>query len=101
MKRLWVLMATAFERVLPSCPDLKDQLAVGSLDAASGLFTPALDGPNDQRSGSRNNVGDVWVVATVEPEAGGGAGAGKPLRARAHLLVTVPLYSRWDASATP
>ena len=64
---------------------------VGKLDQR-GLFTPALDGPNPQRSGNRNNVGDVWVVATYTI-----AGARpRTLRARAHLLVTVPLYMRWE-----
>ena len=62
-------------------------------DPTRGLFTPALDGPNPQRSGNRNNVGDVWVVAVHTP-----AGGGTPMRARAHLVVTVPLYMRWDFS---
>jgi quinohemoprotein amine dehydrogenase len=61
---------------------------VGVLDQ-NGLFTPNLDGPNPKRPGNRNNVGDVWVVAEL-------AGA-KPIRARAHLLVTVPLYMNWFA----
>jgi quinohemoprotein amine dehydrogenase len=63
---------------------------VGKLDD-NGLFTPNLDGPNPQRSSSRNNVGDVWAVATWTPP---GKNA-KPLRARAHLVVTVPLYVRF------
>ena len=63
---------------------------VGELDQ-NGLFTPALDGPNPERSGERNNIGDVWVVATHMPPGGDRA-----LRSRAHLLVTVPLYMRWD-----
>ena len=67
-----------------------DDLAyVGSIDA-TGLFTPAPDGPNPQRSGNRNNVGDVWVVASYERD-----GADVVLRGRAHLLVTVPLHMRW------
>jgi quinohemoprotein amine dehydrogenase len=65
----------------------------GTIDR-SGLFTPAEDGPNPRRSGSRNNVGDVFVVATLGPESPWKPKA--PLRARAHLLVTVPLYVRWD-----
>ena len=76
-----------------------DKNWVGSIDA-EGLFTPAEDGPNPKRPGDRNNVGDLWVVATlpadspVKPKA--------PLRARAHLIVTVPLYMRWDqAEVTP
>jgi quinohemoprotein amine dehydrogenase len=71
---------------------------VGALDARTGLFTPALDGPNPERSGSRNNIGDVWVVASHTPEAADGKPA-PTLRARAHLLVTVPLYMRWDPTA--
>ncbi|MFN2566685.1 MAG: quinohemoprotein amine dehydrogenase subunit alpha [Gemmatimonadaceae bacterium] len=64
---------------------------VGSIDQR-GVFTPALDGPNPQRSQNRNNIGDVWVVATYKP---GGADT-RTLTARAHLLVTVPLYMRWE-----
>jgi quinohemoprotein amine dehydrogenase len=73
---------------------------VGTIDASSGLFTPADDGPNPQRSGNANNVGDVWVIATVAaPPAGNNAA--RQLRARAHLLVTVPLYVRWDLTVAP
>lgn len=61
----------------------------------SGLFTPNVEGPNPKRSGNRNNVGDVWVVATYTPP--GADPAAKPLRARAHLLVTVPIYMDWDS----
>jgi quinohemoprotein amine dehydrogenase len=70
--------------------DDDDLRYVGSIDPR-GLFTPAADGPNPQRSGNRNNIGDVWVVATHAPRPDS-----KPLRARAHLLVTVPLYMRWE-----
>ena len=63
---------------------------VGELDEG-GFFTPAMEGPNPKRSGERNNVGDVWVIATFDPKDGRA-----PLRARAHLLVTVPLYMRWE-----
>ncbi len=70
---------------------------VGALDQ-QGRFTPAVDGPNAERSGNRNNVGDVWVVAAYQQEATNGNG-GNTLRARAHLLVTVPLYMRWDPTA--
>ena len=70
--------------------DDDDVAFVGAIDA-NGLFTPAADGPNPKRSGERNNVGDVWVVAAWTPP---GPNA-KPLRARGHLLVTVPLYMRW------
>src|SRR6185503_19691873 len=60
---------------------------VGRIDQR-GLFTPNVDGPNAQRSGNRNNIGDVWVVATVP----GDGKNPRPLRARAQLVVTVPLY---------
>jgi quinohemoprotein amine dehydrogenase len=62
---------------------------VGELNSG-GLFIPAVDGVNPKRSGNRNNIGDVWVIATYTPEGG------KPLRGRAHLLVTVPLYMNWS-----
>ena len=73
---------------------------VGTLDATTGRFTPNIDGPNPARNGSRNNIGDVWVVARYAGEA---AGDKPPMthRARAHLLVTVPLYMRFDPSAGP
>ncbi len=71
-----------------------DMQFVGTLDQ-KGLFTPNVDGPNPKRSGNRNNVGDVWVVAELAPT---GDSAAKPLRARAHLLVTVPVYMAWFSS---
>ena len=156
-----------------------DLLYVGGIDSLTGLFTPAIDGPNPERRWQANNVGDVYVVAEAvlnvrkmpekkpepEPEkpdkkktpteasvtpkpgesASSGATAGatenggesgadgdsaarpsvqdqdaatptvakepekkaieepeeivmvrKTFRARGHLLVTVPLYARWD-----
>jgi quinohemoprotein amine dehydrogenase len=92
--------------------DDDDVRFVGTLDA-NGLFTPNVDGPNPKRSGNRNNVGDVWVVAelassSVTPSpadsatpspTGSATGTGsRPLRARAQLLVTVPLYMAWFQS---
>lgn len=68
---------------------------VGTLDA-DGFFTPAIDGPNPERLNNNNNVGDVWVVATYTDRNAGDA-VSRPLRARAHLLVTVPIYNRRDA----
>lgn len=84
--------------------DDDDLKYVGSIDAR-GLFTPNVDGPNLERAGQRNNIGDVWVVATYHrpagPRANGGGGAeSRPIKARAHLLVTVPLYMRWDPWST-
>jgi len=71
--------------------DDDDLKFVGMIDQ-DGLFTPNVDGPNPARSGNRNNIGDVWVVATWQP-AGTGA---RPMRARGHLVSTVPLYMRWE-----
>ena len=68
---------------------------VGVLNEGTGRFTPNIEGPNPARTQQRNNVGDVYVVAKVV----GDAPDGKPaptLRARAHLLVTVPLYMRFE-----
>jgi len=102
---------------------------IGAIDAATGVFTPAVDGPNPQRKWQANNVGDVFVTAEVElevnvrpdppkPPTKPGAAAAAPetpdkpaaphepepprrerktFRARSHLLVTVPLYVRWQA----
>jgi quinohemoprotein amine dehydrogenase len=68
---------------------------VGTLDQ-NGLFTPNVDGPNPKRSGNRNNIGDVWVVAElIDKDA---KPMPKTLRARAHLLVTVPVYMAWFQS---
>ena len=75
----------------PATVDDDDVKFVGNLDQ-HGLFTPNVDGPNPQRSGNRNNVGDVWVVATYQPAEKDA----KPIRARALLIVTVPLFMRWD-----
>jgi quinohemoprotein amine dehydrogenase len=70
-----------------------DKEFVGTIDAM-GLFTPNVDGPNPKRRNNTNNYGDVWVVATYRPPAG--SKDSKPIRARAHLLVTVPLYMKFD-----
>ncbi|MDH5588655.1 MAG: quinohemoprotein amine dehydrogenase subunit alpha [Gemmatimonadota bacterium] len=67
----------------------EDVRFVGAM-GEDGTFVPAEDGPNPQRAGNRNNVGDVWVVATHRTSDGA------ELRARAHLLVTVPLYMRFE-----
>ena len=67
---------------------------VGTLNEATGHFTPNIEGPNPARSGSRNNVGDVWVVAKYPGDAVGGkpapthpgAGASARHRAAVHAL---------------
>lgn len=80
--------------------DDDDVKFVGSIDAKTGLFTPNVDGPNPARTGSRNNIGDVYAVATYTPEAVDGKPA-TVLRARAHLLVTVPNYMFWEEPGGP
>lgn len=55
-----------------------------------GVFDPAADGPNPARTGNRNNIGNVWAVASYERTGMA------PLTARAHLIVTVPLYMRFE-----
>ena len=70
---------------------------VGVLDS-EGFFTPAIAGPNFERLNNNNNVGDVWVVATYRDQDSENETVSS-LRARAHLLVTVPIYNRRDAWA--
>jgi len=105
--------AIAFSNGADGKPDTKDDLNLGPIDVTwsideytatfddddkayvgviddNGLFTPNVDGPNPKRKNHADNFGDVWVIATLHlPE-------GKTLRARAHLLVTVPLYIKFD-----
>src|SRR5262249_35028597 len=59
-----------------------DKEFVGSL-SATGFFTPNLDGPNPARKHSRNNYGDVWVVATAKTEKDS---SGAPLLAKSYLV---------------
>ncbi|HEX5050940.1 MAG TPA: quinohemoprotein amine dehydrogenase subunit alpha [Planctomycetota bacterium] len=112
-----------------------DDLAfVGSIDATTGVFTPANDGPNPSRQWQANNVGDVFVTAEVEldvavrppkpkpeqsppdkpgekpgekpaaaaaqpapaPAAGPPGREHKTFLARSHLIVSVPLFVRWQ-----
>src|SRR5438105_10843202 len=47
--------------------DDDDKDFVGTIDAATGLFTPNIDGPNPKRKHGTNNYGDVWVVASYLP----------------------------------
>jgi quinohemoprotein amine dehydrogenase len=69
-----------------------DKKYVGTL-SPTGLFTPASDGPNPARQFSRNNYGDVWVVATARSDKGKD---GRPLVGKSYLVVTVPTYMQWD-----
>jgi quinohemoprotein amine dehydrogenase len=69
-----------------------DKEFVGSL-SGTGLFSPSSDGPNPQRKFSRDNYGDVWVVATAKNEKDSN---GRPLVGKSYLVVTVPTYIKWD-----
>ena len=69
-----------------------DKEFVGSL-GPTGLFTPALDGPNPQRKFSRNNYGDIWIVATAKNEKDK---EGKPLVGKSYLVVAPPMYVQFD-----
>ena len=75
--------------------DDDDREVRGADRREDGTVHAGVDGPNPARQGSRNNVGDVYAVATFTPEPVAGKPA-KALRARAHLLVTVPLYMWWE-----
>jgi quinohemoprotein amine dehydrogenase len=69
-----------------------DKEFVGSLNS-TGFFTPSSDGPNPARKFSRNNYGDIWVVATAKSEKDT---LGKAISGKSYLVVTVPMYIRWD-----
>lgn len=75
--------------------DDDDKDFVGTIDEKTGLFTPNLDGPNPKRKHGTNNYGDVWVVASFNAPLTPSA-APRLLKGRAHLLVTVPIYMKWD-----
>jgi quinohemoprotein amine dehydrogenase len=64
--------------------DDKDREHVGSIDQ-SGLFTPAVEGPNPKRYRSAENGGDVYVTAEYKP-----GNDAQPLKARSYMLVSIP-----------
>jgi quinohemoprotein amine dehydrogenase len=78
---------------LYSTPDDDDINFVGSVND-SGLFTPALEGPNPARKKQANNFptnnwGDVWVTASFDA-------GGTTLKSKSYLVVTIPQYIRYD-----
>jgi quinohemoprotein amine dehydrogenase len=74
-----------------------DKDFVGEIDAESGLFTPNVDGPNPKRKHNANNYGDVWVVAAYPRNLARDSSSDvRPVKGRAHLLVTVPSYITFD-----
>jgi len=77
-----------------STPNDDDVKFVGSLND-TGLFTPNMEGPNPARQKQANNFptnnwGDVWVVGTYD------APGGAVMKARSYLVVTIPVYMRYD-----
>jgi len=80
----------------PATYDDDDKDFVGNIDPESGFFTPNVDGPNPKRKHNANNYGDVWVTATYPRRPQSVDSSIEPLKARAHLLVTLPLYIRFD-----
>ncbi len=114
-KGYWQFEAIGYFRGPDNKPQTADDLPLGAMDAewtveefpaiyddddkdysgklsATGLFTPAIEGPNPKRKHSRNNYGDLWIVATIKQQDKDA----KPLTARSYLIVTVPLYMKWD-----
>lgn len=65
---------------------------VGKITPA-GFFMPNLDGPNPQRSGNRDNYGNVWVVAKAKSLKDAN---GDPLTAKSYLVVSIPSFKRFD-----
>lgn len=63
----------------------RDSKFSGSIDQ-TGRFLPAGAGPNPAREFSGDNVGDLFVVATVKDAA-------RDVQAKSHLIVTV---QRWN-----
>lgn len=77
-----------------STPDDDDVKFVGTIDQA-GMFTPNSEGPNPERKKQANNfpldnLGDVWVDAEYT------APGGQVMKARSYLVVTLPVYVRYD-----
>jgi quinohemoprotein amine dehydrogenase len=55
-----------------------------------------VEGPNPKRKFSRNNYGDVWAVASYQGDDAAKQKDGSPLTSKCYLVVTVPMYMRWD-----
>jgi quinohemoprotein amine dehydrogenase len=77
-----------------STPEDDDVKFVGSINEA-GMFTPNIEGPNGERKKQANNYatnnwGDVWIDAEYS------APGGKTMKARSYLVVTIPVYVRYD-----
>ena len=77
---------------LPTVTYDDDIKYIGNL-SPTGFFTPNVEGPNPERRFSRNNYGEVWVVATAKALKDK---RGDAMTSRAYLVTTVPMYRRWD-----
>lgn len=64
---------------------MEDAKFAGSIDAATGLFTPAEAGPNPERPMMTNNAGNLKVIATVKDGT-------TELTGEAHLYATVQRF---------
>ena len=63
---LWMVPAK-WRLVEAAVRDDDDDLSyVGTIDPDSGMFSPAVDGPNAQRKWSANNTGEVYVECTTD-----------------------------------
>jgi quinohemoprotein amine dehydrogenase len=78
-----------------STPEDDDVKFVGTVNQTTGMFTPNIEGPNPERKRQANNFatdnwGDVWIDAEYT------APGGKVMKARSYLVVTIPVYVRYD-----
>ncbi|MFT0212309.1 quinohemoprotein amine dehydrogenase subunit alpha [Pseudomonas sp. F1_0610] len=69
----------------------QDLRFAGTMDAATGVFTPNGAGPNPERKMMASNVGNLKVIAKVEQD-------GKTHEAQSHMVVTV---QRWNLPPIP
>jgi quinohemoprotein amine dehydrogenase len=77
-----------------STPEDDDVKFVGTINQ-DGMFTPNVEGPNPERKKqvnnfATNNWGDVWIDAEYT------APGGQMMKARSYLVVTIPVYVRYD-----
>ena len=90
--RLGVMPATwsvdAWDEKAVAAEDLR---FAGTMDAETGVFTPAGAGPNPERKMMASNVGNLKVIAKVTED-------GKTHEAESHMVVTV---QRWNLPPIP
>ena len=64
---------------------MEDTKFAGQLDAGSGLFSPAVPGPNPARRWQANNIGNLAITGTVNA-------AGNEVSGSGQLFVTVQRF---------